>query len=345
MLTSDFNYFLPKNLIAQFPAKTRDSSKLLLLNRFDGNIEHEQLFSNFVNYLEPDDLLIFNDSKVIPSRITGKKHGTAGKVEIIALEEIRENEWKCLVKPSKRLKTGQKIIIESANKEITALITKELDDGIRLVRFEKGTLLNEIGIIPLPPYITNKNNDLERYQTIYAKYPGSVAAPTAGLHFTNDLMTQIKNIGAKICYITLHIGLGTFRPVQSENIHNHTMHSEKYSISIETQEMIQNAIKNKNRIICIGTTVIRALESSAETLLKKQVSSFKEINDETNIFIIPGFEFKIATGLLTNFHLPKSTLLMLVSAFTNKLFIWNAYQEAIINEYRFYSFGDSMLII
>jgi S-adenosylmethionine:tRNA ribosyltransferase-isomerase len=345
MLTSEFNYFLPKKLIAQFPAKTRSSSRLLVLNRLNETMMHEKSFSQIVNHLKPNDLLIFNDSEVLPSRIYGRKYETDGKVEIIALEQIEDNEWKCLVKPSKRLKLGQKILIETVNAETTAIITKELEDGIRIIKFDPGTALKDIGTIPLPPYITKNNNDLKRYQTIYAKYPGSVAAPTAGLHFTNDLMLQVQAIGAKIAFITLHIGLGTFRPVKTDMIFNHTMHNERYTISIETQKLIKNALMNKNRIICVGTTVMRALEASSGQLLNPDIESCTLINDTTNIFIIPGYEFRIANCLITNFHLPKSTLLMLVSAFAKKSFVFKAYEEAINEEYRFYSFGDAMLIV
>ena len=340
MKTEDFDYNLPEELIAQTPLEQRDNSKLMILDKNTGKIKHE-VFSNIINYLDEKDILVLNDTKVIPARIIGEKVDTNAVIELLLLKNICGDKWECLSKPAKRIKIGT--TISFGNGLLKAKCVELGEDGIRIMQFEyEGIfyeILDKLGSMPLPPYIKEKLEDKDRYQTVYAKNIGSSAAPTAGLHFTNELIKKIEDKGIKICYITLHVGLGTFRPVNVEDVTTHKMHSEFYSMSKSTAKILNEAKKNNQRIISVGTTTTRTLE----TIMTKY-GEFKETSGCTDIFIYPGYKFKAIDAQITNFHLPKSTLIMLVSAFANKEIILNAYQEAVNNKYRFFSFGDSMFI-
>ena len=340
MKTDDFDYFLPEELIAQHPLAKRDESKLMILNRQTGAIKHDR-FYNIINYLKPGDTLVLNDTKVMPARIIGEKEDTKAVIELLLLKNIESDSWEVLAKPAKRVKVGT--IINFGDGKLLATCTKVGEEGIREVTFSyKGIfyeILDKLGSMPLPPYIKEKLKDKDRYQTVYAKNIGSSAAPTAGLHFTKELLKQIEDKGIKICYITLHVGLGTFRPVNVEDVTTHKMHSEFYQMSKEVADTLNEAKKAGKRIIAVGTTSTRTLE----TIMTKY-GCFKETSGWTDIFIYPGYEFKAINGQITNFHLPKSTLIMLVSAFATKDIILNAYKEAVANKYRFFSFGDSMFI-
>lgn len=340
MKTEDFNYELPEELIAQTPIKDRDQSKLLVLDKNTGNIEHKH-FNNIIDYLDEDDVLVLNDTKVIPARLYGIKEDTNAHIEVLLLKEENNNTWECLTKPAKRIKIGTIISFGDGLLKAECIETKE--EGIRVFKLHyKGILyeiLDKLGEMPLPPYIHEKLDDKNRYQTVYAKNIGSAAAPTAGLHFTKELLEKVKQKNITICYVTLHVGLGTFRPVNVEDVTKHKMHSEFYMMSKETANILNNAKKNNKRIISVGTTSTRTLE----TIINKY-NEFKECSGWTDIFIYPGYEFKAINALITNFHLPKSTLLMLVSALAGKENILNAYNEAIKNNYRFFSFGDAMFI-
>ena len=340
MKTDDFDYNLPEELIAQTPLEKRDNSKLMVIDKKTGQITHE-VFSNIINYLNEDDILVLNDTKVMPARIIGEKVGTKAVIELLLLKNIETDNWECLAKPAKRIKKGTIITFGNGLLNATCISTDE--EGIRIMKFNYTgifyEILDKLGSMPLPPYIKEKLQDKNRYQTVYAKNIGSSAAPTAGLHFTKELLTKIENKGIKICYITLHVGLGTFRPVTVEDVTNHKMHSEFYSMSKEVSEILNNAKINGQRIVSVGTTSTRTLE----TIMTKY-GKFKETAVWTDIFIYPGYKFKAVDAQITNFHLPKSTLIMLVSAFSTKEIILNAYNEAVKNRYRFFSFGDSMLI-
>ena len=340
MKVSDFDYPLDESLIAQTPLKKRDESKLMVLNREDGSILHKKFFQ-IIDYLEPGDALVLNDTKVIPARLIGIKEDTNAIIEILLLKDMGDDVWETLSKPAKRIKEGT--IVSFGNGKLKACCTEVLDDGIR--RFKliyDGILLeilDELGTMPLPPYIHEKLKDNNRYQTVYAKNIGSAAAPTAGLHFTDELLCRIKEKGIQVLFVTLHVGLGTFRPVVVENILEHEMHSEFYSLTKESADKLNQIKKNGKKIVAVGTTTTRTLE----TIMTKY-NEFKECSGNTNIFIYPGYEFQAIDALITNFHLPKSTLVMLVSAFSKKEYIINAYMEAQKNNYRFFSFGDAMLI-
>ena len=340
MKTDDFDYFLPEHLIAQTPLKKRDESKLLVLDKETGEIEHKH-FNNIVDLLDKNDVLVLNDTKVIPARLIGIKEETNAVIEILMLKNLNENTWECLTKPAKRVKIGT--IISFGNGKLKAKCIDIKDEGIRIFELiYDGILyeiLDELGEMPLPPYIHEKLEEKNRYQTVYAKNIGSAAAPTAGLHFTTELLEKIKEKEITICYVTLHVGLGTFRPVSVEDVTKHVMHTEYYEMSKETADILNNAKKENKRIISVGTTSTRTLE----TIIKKY-GEFKECSGETNIFIYPGYKFEAIDALITNFHLPKSTLVMLVSALATKENIMNAYKEAVDKEYRFFSFGDSMFI-
>lgn len=337
MKTSDFDYNLPENLIAQTPLDKRDNSKMLVLDKSNGNIEHKH-FSNVIDYLEEGDILVINDTKVIPARLYGVKEETNALIEILMLKELKDNCWECLVKPAKRVHIGT--IVNFGEGKLKAECIDVQDEGIRVFKFiYEGIfyeILDELGTMPLPPYIHEQLENKDRYQTVYAKNIGSAAAPTAGLHFTSELLEKIKQKGVIIAPVTLHVGLGTFRPVSVEDVTTHKMHSEYYVMSQETADILNN---HKKRIIAVGTTSTRTLES-----IMNLHGTFKECSGWTDIFIYPGYEFKAIDALITNFHLPKSTLMMLVSAFASKEYIFKAYEEAIENEYRFFSFGDSMFI-
>ena len=339
MKTEDFNYNLPEELIAQTPLKNRDESRLLVLDKKTGNIEHKH-FYDIIEYLNEGDALVLNDTKVLPARLFGIKEKTEAHIEILMLKEIENDTWECLTKPAKRVSVG--IVIDFGGLlKARALEIKE--EGIVIYKLEyKGILyeiLDKLGTMPLPPYIHEKLEDQSRYQTVYAKEEGSAAAPTAGLHFTKELLKKIEEKGIKIVYITLHVGLGTFRPVNVENINEHKMHSEYYIMSKESADILNETKKSGNKIISVGTTSTRTLET-----IMNLYNEFKECSGWTDIFIYPGYKFKAIDNLITNFHLPKSTLVMLVSALAGRENILNAYNEAIKLKYRFFSFGDAMLI-
>ena len=340
MKVEDFDYELPEELIAQTPIEKRDESRLLVLDKETGNIEHKK-FYNIIDYLEEGDTLVLNDSKVLPARLIGVKEETNAVIEILLLKNIKYDEWECLVKPARRIKVGT--IVSFGDGKLKAKCIKELDEGIR--HFEliySGILLEileELGTMPLPPYIHEKLEDQSRYQTVYAKEVGSAAAPTAGLHFTKELLKKIEDKGINICYITLHVGLGTFRPVTVEKVEDHEMHSEFYTMSKEVADKLNETKKNNKRIIAVGTTSTRTLET-----IMNLYGEFKECSGWTNIFIYPGYTFKAIDALITNFHLPKSTLVMLVSTLAGREKILNAYKVAVDEKYRFFSFGDAMFI-
>lgn len=339
MKTDDFDYYLPENLIAQTPLLQRDASRLLILDKKTGQIEHKH-FSDIIDYLNKGDVLVLNDTKVMPARLYGTKEETNAAIEILMLKENSTNTWTCLAKPAKRVKEGSVIVFSD---KLKAKCVGIGEDGIRIMQFIYDgifyEILDELGEMPLPPYIHQKLKDKDRYQTVYAKNIGSAAAPTAGLHFTEELLERAKEKGVLIEYITLHVGLGTFRPVAVEDVTKHKMHSEFYCMSKETAEVLNKAKKENRRIISVGTTSTRTLETIANLY-----GEFKECQGWTEIFIYPGYEFKAINALITNFHLPKSTLIMLVSALAGKENIMAAYNEAVKMEYRFFSFGDAMFI-
>ena len=340
MKVEDFDYYLPEELIAQTPLEKRDESRLLVLDKNTGEIEHNK-FYNIIDYLEEGDTLVLNDSKVLPARLIGTKEETNAVIEILLLKNIKDDTWECLVKPARRLKVGT--IVSFGNGKLKAKCTGVFDEGIRHVELiYDGILmeiLEELGTMPLPPYIHEKLKDQSRYQTVYAKEIGSAAAPTAGLHFTNELLDKIKNKGINIVYITLHVGLGTFRPVSVEKVEEHEMHSEFYTMTKSVAETLNKAKKNGKRIISVGTTSTRTLET-----IMNLYGEFRECSGWTNIFIYPGYKFKAIDALITNFHLPKSTLIMLVSTLAGRENILNAYKIAVEEKYRFFSFGDAMFI-
>lgn len=340
MKTDDFDYELPKELIAQTPLKNRSESKLLVMDRVTGALEHKH-FYDIIDYLNKGDALVINDTKVIPARIIGVKEETGAVIELLLLKDEVGDTWECLAKPQKRLKVGT--IITFGNGELKAKVRETREEGITIVDLIYDGILMEIlehlGTMPLPPYIHEKLKEQDRYQTVYAKNYGSAAAPTAGLHFTQELLDKIKAKGIEIVHITLHVGLGTFRPVNVEDVTKHVMHTEHYIVTKEAADKLNEIKANGGKIIAVGTTSVRTLE----TVISKN-DKFVPSNDDTNIFIYPGFTFRAIDGLITNFHLPKSTLVMLVSAFSSKENIMNAYQEAIKHNYRFFSFGDAMFI-
>ena len=341
MRVEDFDYDLPEELIAQHPLEKRDSSRLLVLNKKTGEVEHK-IFHDIIDYLEPGDTLVLNDSKVLPARLIGIKEETGAVIELLLLKELGNDEWECLSKPAKRLKVGS--IVSFGDGLLKAEVTEKLDEGVTHVKLIYNGILMEIldklGTMPLPPYIHEKLEDQSRYQTVYAKYTGSAAAPTAGLHFTNDLLDRIREKGINVCFVTLHVGLGTFRPVEETDILKHHMHSEYYVMDKETADILNKAKEEGRRIIAVGTTSTRTLE----TIATNNNGKFVACSGDTDIFIYPGYEFKGIDCLITNFHLPKSTLVMLVSALSSRENILNAYNEAIKEKYRFFSFGDAMFI-
>lgn len=341
MKTSDFFYDLPEELIAQDPLEDRTASRLLVLNRETGVIEHK-IFSDVIDYLNEGDCLVINNTRVIPARLIGEKEGTGGKVEVLLLKRRANDVWETLVKPGKKLRPGARVTFGDGR--LKAEILEIAEEGNRLVRFYYEGIFEEIldslGEMPLPPYITHKLEDKEMYQTVYAKYDGSAAAPTAGLHFTKELLSKIEEKGIKIASITLHVGLGTFRPVKVDDVNNHHMHTEWYEVNAEAADIINETKRNGGRVICVGTTSCRTIESVAD-----ENGYMKAKTGETDIFIYPGYKFKIMDGLITNFHLPESTLVMLVSAFAGKENVLAAYETAVKERYRFFSFGDAMLLI
>lgn len=341
MQLKDFYFDLPERLIAQTPLKDRTSSKLMLVNKETGEIKHEQSFKNILNYLNEGDCLVLNDTKVIPARLFGQRKHTGAKVEILLLERKENDKWEALVNPGKKAKIGDCIVFGDGLLEGT--IEEIIEGGNRIISFKYEGIfeqvLDKLGQMPLPPYIKETLKDKDRYQTVYAKNDGSAAAPTAGLHFTKELLDQVKQKGVKIAKLTLHVGLGTFRPVKTDNILEHKMHSEYYSIDEENAKIINDAKKNGGKIITVGTTSTRTLESVAD-----ESGFVKAQSGYTDIFIYPSYKFKIVDSIITNFHLPESSLIMLVSAFSTRDNIINAYNQAVENEYRFFSFGDAMFL-
>ena len=341
----DYYYELPEELIAQDPLKDRASSRLMVLERETGNVTH-RVFRDIIEYLEPGDCLVMNDTKVIPARLLGQREGSTGAIEVLLLKRIDKDVWECLVKPGKKMRPGMRAVFgDPEAPELKAEVLDELEDGKRSIRFEYEGIFEEVldrlGEMPLPPYITHKlaKEDRDRYQTVYAKNSGSAAAPTAGLHFTNELISAIEEKGVKIAKVTLHVGLGTFRPVKADNILDHHMHSEHCEVSKETAELVNSCKSAGGRIICVGTTSVRTLES-----MSGDDGVLKAGTKETEIFIYPGYKFKITDALITNFHLPESTLIMLVSALAGRERVLKAYEEAVKERYRFFSFGDAMFI-
>lgn len=341
MNVSDFKYELPEELIAQTPIQKRDESRLMVLNRDKKTIEHK-IFKDIIEYLKPGDVLVRNNTKVIPARIYGKKE-TGANVEFLLLKNIEGDIWETIVRPGNKLHIGTKVIFGDGI--LKAEILDILPGGTRKVKFEYDGIFNEIldkiGLMPLPPYIHEELKEKDRYQTVYAKYQGSAAAPTAGLHFTDELLKKLEEKGVIIANVTLHVGIGTFRPVKEETVEAHKMHSEHFYIKQEDVDKINKAKEEGRRVIAVGTTSARVLESIAD----EQAGKVKQIEGDTKIFIYPGYKFKCIDGLITNFHLPESTLLMLVSALAGKDFVMEAYREAVQNKYRFFSFGDAMFII
>ena len=339
MKTSDFWYNLPEELIAQTPLQQRDSSQLLVLNRQTGETDHKH-FYDIVDYLQPGDCLVMNDSRVLPARLLGHRP-TGGAVELLLLRDLGEKRWECLVKPGRKLQEGAQVVF--GNGELTATIREVKEDGNRIVEFHYDGIflevLERLGKMPLPPYIKEELHDQERYQTVYSKEVGSAAAPTAGLHFTNELLEKVRDKGIKTSFVTLHVGLGTFRPVKAESIDEHHMHSELCMMSEETAQVLNETKGHGGRIICVGTTSCRTLES-----LVNEDGTFSAKSRWTDIFIYPGYTFKAMDALITNFHLPESTLVMLVSAFAGRENVLTAYEEAVRERYRFFSFGDAMFI-
>lgn len=340
MKTSDFYYDLPEELIAQTPVEPRNSSRLMVLPRNGGEIEHKH-FYDLPEFLKPGDCLVLNNTRVLPARLYGTREDTGAVVEFVLLRQHGNKLWECLAGPGKKAKTGYKFRFSD---KLTAIVTDVLEDGNRMIEFacegDFFAVLDEVGQMPLPPYIKEKLKDKERYQTVYSKDAGSAAAPTAGLHFTKEMLESIKAMGVNIAYVTLHVGLGTFRPVKVEDVTQHKMHTEHYYIPKEAAKTINETRKNGGRVICVGTTSCRTVESCA-----KKYGEIKECSGDTDIFIYPGFEFKCMDGLITNFHLPESTLIMLVSAFAGYDNVMNAYNTAVKERYRFFSFGDAMLIL
>ncbi len=340
MTTKDFYYDLPQELIAQRPLEDRSSSRLMVLDKTDGGIEHRH-FRDIIEYLDPGDCLVMNNTRVIPARLHGVKEGSGGRIEFLLLKRLDINTWNVILKPGKRARTGARFVFGDGL--LRAEIIEVKPDGNRIVRFEYDgvweELLDRLGEMPLPPYIKEKLEDKERYQTVYSKIEGSAAAPTAGLHFTNELLDEIKKNGVNTAYLTLHVGLGTFRPVSVENVEDHVMHTEHYEVTPEAAEIINKTREAGGRIIAVGTTSVRTLETVAD----ENGFMRPEIGD-TSIFIYPGYKFKITDRIITNFHLPESTLLMLVSAFAGKENIFKAYETAVKEKYRFFSFGDAMII-
>ncbi|GAA0177301.1 tRNA preQ1(34) S-adenosylmethionine ribosyltransferase-isomerase QueA [Clostridium sediminicola] len=340
MRVKDFDFYLPEELIAQHPMAKRDESRLMVVDKKSGMIEHK-IFKDVIEYLDTGDCLVLNNTRVMPARLFGTKENTGAKIEFLLLKRLDKNRWETLVKPGKRAKVGSKVIFGDGR--LKATVEEISEDGSRIVNFEfEGIfeeILDELGQMPLPPYITETLEDKERYQTVYSKEVGSAAAPTAGLHFTDELLKKIEEKGVKIAFVTLHVGLGTFRPVKADNIEEHHMHSEYYVMTKETAEVINETKKNGGKIIAVGTTSCRTLETIGD-----EEGNVYEKSGWTDIFIYPGYKFKVIDRIITNFHLPQSTLLMLISAFSNRELVLKAYNEAVENKYRFFSFGDGMII-
>ncbi len=341
MKTSDFYYDLPPELIAQDPLEDRSSSRLMVLNKETGEVSHH-VFREVTSFLEPGDCLVLNNTKVIPARLMGVREETGGAVEVLLLKRRADDVWETLVRPGKKARPGTKLVFGDGL--LHAEVLEVVEEGNRLIRFQYEGIweevLDRLGEMPLPPYITHKLQDKNRYQTVYAKYEGSAAAPTAGLHFTQELLREVEKKGVDIAYVTLHVGLGTFRPVKVENLAEHHMHSEYYQVSGEAAEKINHAKESGHRVICVGTTSCRTVESACD-----EKGHLEAGCGDTDIFIYPGYRFKVLDALITNFHLPESTLVMLVSALAGREHVLSAYEEAVREKYRFFSFGDAMLIV
>jgi S-adenosylmethionine:tRNA ribosyltransferase-isomerase len=336
-----FDYDLPQELIAQQPPKVRGTSRLMTLDKISGEVNHRS-FTDLPGLLKPGDILVLNDSKVLPARLFGKKQSTGAAVEVVLLKDTGRNRWECLVRPGRKIRTDN--VLEFGGGRLKGKIMAETEFGGRVIEFydygdEFFAVLDELGEMPLPPYITKELEDRDRYQTVYAKNLGSAAAPTAGLHFTEELLLEMKGKGVNVCYITLHVGLGTFRPVKVESIEDHQMHAEYYEISEQSARTIACALENSRRIVAVGTTCVRTLESVASA-----IKAGGELKGWTDIFIYPGYSFQVVDAMITNFHLPKSTLIMMVSAFAGREPIMEAYRQAVEKRYRFFSFGDAMYI-
>jgi len=340
MKTSDFDFYLPEELIAQHPLEKRDYSKLMVLDKETGKIEHKH-FYNVIEYLNQGDTLVLNNTRVMPARLIGEKAESGGKIEFLLLKRIEGDKWECLAKPGKRAKIGTEFVFGKG--KLKCKVVDIVEEGNRIIEFSYDGIfeqvLDELGEMPLPPYITERLDDRERYQTVYSKEQGSAAAPTAGLHFTKELLEEVKKKGVNIAYVTLHVGLGTFRPVKVDDVNEHVMHSEFYNLEEDDAKIINDTKKRGNKIISVGTTSTRTLETIGD-----ENGFVKAQSGWTNIFIYPGYEFKVVDKLITNFHLPESTLIMLVSALSGKEKVMNAYNEAVKERYRFFSFGDSMII-
>ncbi len=341
MKTSDFDYSLPPELIAQTPIEARDQSRLMVLNRSDGSMEHRQ-FYELADYLLPGDVLVFNDSRVIPARLIGRKVAGGGRAEILLVRRIDSGVWEALVKPGKRVNVGTRLEIANNELRISAEVVESRQGGLKLIRFSDETPLPDLGRIPLPPYIRLPLTHPERYQTVYARTAGSVAAPTAGLHFTPELIEKVKGMGVHCLFVTLHVGLDTFRPVREDNPLEHPIHKEYGVVSQEVARQLSQAKVEGRRVIAVGTTTVRVLEEAAHASSPSRLEPFE---GWVSLFILPGYRFRMVDAVITNFHLPRSTLLMLVSAFADRDFVIRAYEEAIVRDYRFYSFGDAMLVI
>lgn len=337
---SDFYFDLPRELIAQDPLEDRSSSRLLVLDKESGGVSHH-VFREIIDFLEPGDCLVLNNTKVIPARLLGEREGTGAHVEVLLLKRREKDVWETLVKPGKKCRPGTRLIFGGG--VLKGEVLETVEEGNRLIHFEYEGIFEEVldklGEMPLPPYITHKLQDKNRYQTVYAKYEGSAAAPTAGLHFTEELLQRIRTKGVRTAYVTLHVGLGTFRPVKEENVSEHHMHSEYYQVSAKAADMINETKKNGGRVVCVGTTSCRTVESASDESGRVNAGS-----GDTQIFIYPGYHFKVLDALITNFHLPESTLVMLVSALAGRENVLNAYREAVRERYRFFSFGDAMLV-
>ena len=337
----DFYYYLPEELIAQDPLEDRSASRLLVLDKETGEVQHRH-FTDVIEYMKPGDCVVINDTKVIPARLLGEREKTGGHVEVLLLRRLTGDDWECLVKPGKKARTGQRIVFGDGR--LHAVVSEIVEEGNRIIHFEYDGIFEEVldalGEMPLPPYIKHKLADPDRYQTVYAKNRGSAAAPTAGLHFTEELMSKVREKGVVIAPVTLHVGLGTFRPVKEENVLDHHMHEEWYSVSSETAEKINAAKSGGHRVICVGTTSCRTVESAAG-----EDGMVRAGSGDTRLFIYPGYRFKIMDRLITNFHLPESTLLMLVSAMAGREHTLAAYDEAVRKRYRFFSFGDAMIVL
>lgn len=350
MNTKDFDYNLPAELIAQTPTEPRDHSRLMTLSRTDNSTHHSNFFE-LPNYLEQGDVLVFNDSRVFPARLKGVRTKTGGKIELLLLNQLSPGLWRALARPGRSMREGASFKVANREYSLSGEVTQVNTDGTRVVKLSDDRLLKILGVMPLPPYIRQPLNDLERYQTVYTRVAGSVAAPTAGLHFTLDLMERLRSIGVKLTFVTLHVGWDSFRPIKTNDLESHKMHSEYYELNQAAAETI-NLAKNENRrVVCVGTTTVRLLEQAA--IRSAVPSNNNELANEllkagsgwANIFIYPGYRFQVADGLITNFHLPRSTLLMLTSAFAGRDFVLEAYRTAIKEQYRFYSLGDAMLIL